>query len=318
MLLSTLRCEIYSSSRGSNKPREFPWSGSLGVFFYQKKQTMSRKQPIPTTFLSNQSLDILDRMLFSYLWSMTRNEDWYVNFYHWNKYISHFLKRWQVIFKAKSISDNLKIGYKRVQRSIEKIKKTENEMEIERKSFWQIITWVWYDERIKMEIEMENERKSKGKWKENEGWASNKSDKNVKSVKDWKEEFEEVWKLYPKKTWKAESMKKYIKLKPDVDLVKKKIQEYKDFLELEKSRWFDRKPKDWSSRFNQQWWLDEYEVKTIIDKRKELQTKKRETHWTDEQDKYIKQLNHIKEQVLEETGRTDKEYVLQAQRSNFI
>lgn len=141
---------------------------------------------------------------------------------------------------------------------------------------------------------------------------------NIITNNKYIDDFEEVWKFYPKKSWKDRARKTYLKEKPDKDLVISKIKLYKSFVEQEKLKWFDRKHKDGWTWFYQKWWLDEYEVKTIMDKRKELQTKKRETHWTDEQDKYIKQLKDIKEQVLEETGRTDKEYVLQAQRSNFI
>ena len=147
---------------------------------------MIRKQPIPTTFLSNQSLDILDKMVFAYLWSMTRNEDWFVNFYHGNKYFSYELKRWQVILKVKAISDQVGVSYKRVKRSIEKIHKTENKMAIEKKSFWQVITWENYDERIKMKSKEERNEQAMNKLrkaKKTESEASNKSDKIEEIVK---------------------------------------------------------------------------------------------------------------------------------------
>ena len=153
----------------------------LIIFIYNQPQM--RLQPTPTDIIYNENITMLERMIFYELWMMTRNEDWKVSFVNWNKRFDVELKRWQVIAKITKISQELEIDPKLVRRSIENISKRDSEMEIESKPYWLLITWVWYDEKIKMESKMENKRRIKGEWVENKRRANNKSVESVEIVK---------------------------------------------------------------------------------------------------------------------------------------
>lgn len=232
---------------------------------------MCRKQPIPVSFLNNNNLTILDKMLFSYLWSMTRNEDWCVNFINWNKHISQELKRWQVILIAKHISDSLSINRKNISKSIKRIGKWENEMHITRKSYWSIITWIWYDERVKMDIKRDIKGTSREHQENIVGTSINKSVKSEENVKSEnnKNLFKKFRELYPIKKWKWKAEKKYntavkkwTSQKKIIEWVKKYIDENKA---LKKNNKFCPEYKHPATRLYQKCRNDEYEVDIGLD-----------------------------------------------------
>lgn len=160
----------------------YQWNGGVAIGLFYYKKIMCRKQPIPTSFLNNPSLDVFDKMLFAYLRSKTYNSDQYINFYHWNKYLDFELKRWQCFFIISELVKSIWISRGRVEKSLKKIQKTENEMQIEKKPYGCIITWVWYDERVKMKNESEPETKTKQKRNKNEVKSIEYSDKSVEIV----------------------------------------------------------------------------------------------------------------------------------------
>ena len=141
------------------------------------------RTPIPVDIHTCESIDPLSRMLFFEILTLCQNKEYNKSFYHGNKFINITLNRWECVFVVSKYEKSLKIGNKRIKKSLEMLSKWYNEMGIESKAFWLIIKLKNYDEIIKMENEMANERKTKGKRKENEDKSTNKSVKSEKNEK---------------------------------------------------------------------------------------------------------------------------------------
>lgn len=94
---------------------------------------------------------------------------------------------------------------------------------------------------------------------------------NKEKIADLTEEFEEVWKLYPKKKGKSSSLKKYIEARTkgiEKETIEKGIENYNKEIELTNKNY--KYIKDGSTWFNQECWNDEYEIlENIQDKQEE-------------------------------------------------
>lgn len=230
---------------------------------------MVRLQPTPTDRIDNKNLSTLDKMIFCYLWWMTRWEKWRIQFFNGNKKVDFEIERGQVFVQISKIADDLNINRKVVTKSIENIKKWYINLDITRKSSWLLLTWVSYDELIKMDIKKDITGTSQGHHRDKHKQDSikiDKIDKNKASKKsssvtteEKKEMFAEFWKLYPNKQWKAKSEEWYIKniteeLHKDI---LKWVQAYKRTTEEKKSRKeFAPEYKHWSSFLNARVWED--------------------------------------------------------------
>ena len=73
-------------------------------------------------------------------------------------------------------------------------------------------------------------------------------------------DFEECWKLYPKKDGKPQAHKAYNKHKPKKEDVIAGIKRYIAYVEAERKTGFDRRYANGSTWFNQQCWESEYEI----------------------------------------------------------
>ncbi|WP_321378452.1 hypothetical protein [Trichococcus shcherbakoviae] len=89
--------------------------------------------------------------------------------------------------------------------------------------------------------------------------VKNEKNKDNTSNQDSSEErFNEIWKLYPKKTMKKEALavfKKVVKKGTDPDVIKNGIERY--LADLDKNTW--KKPMDGGRWFQKERWNDEYE-----------------------------------------------------------
>lgn len=145
------------------------------------------RQPTPTTIRSS-DIDLLGQLLFLYIVNQTRNEDGFVSFWHGNKSYEIELKRGQSIFAIGRIERELKIGRKRIERSLNALKRY-TEMELEAKPFGTIVTMKDWDNITKMELEKQfnsNSIATREQFNSNTSKESVKNDKNVKSetIKD--------------------------------------------------------------------------------------------------------------------------------------
>lgn len=95
---------------------------------------------------------------------------------------------------------------------------------------------------------------------ENNETASKKS-LEAETKKQLENQFEELWKKYPKKAGKPMALKAFLKAVKsgvEIDLISKKIDEYNQQINFRKTeKQFIRNGSTW---FNQQGWLDEYEI----------------------------------------------------------
>lgn len=84
-----------------------------------------------------------------------------------------------------------------------------------------------------------------------------------KTLDVYEKEFEELWKLYPKKVGKKDALKHYIKYRKNnvsYETILKGIEEYNEYIENSKTPL--KYVKDGSSWFNQESWNDERTVET--------------------------------------------------------
>lgn len=89
---------------------------------------------------------------------------------------------------------------------------------------------------------------------------NNKKKSNNPQIKQLEKEFEEIWKLYPKKVGKSVALSKYIKARQDgvdFETVKNGVKRYAEFVKG-KDEQYIRHGKTW---FNQKGWDDEYNIK---------------------------------------------------------
>lgn len=120
-----------------------------------------------------------------------------------------------------------------------------------------------------IEIELEKEKEEDiEKEKDINNSIDTSSTSLVDENKILNDEFETLWKNYPKKVGKPKALEKYKKYR------KSKKEDYCTFEEvqaglekylkyIEQNEWY--RPKDGSTWFNQRCWLDEYELKEEID-----------------------------------------------------
>ena len=90
------------------------------------------------------------------------------------------------------------------------------------------------------------------------------------TIDDLNKEFEEIWKLYPKKKGKSNSLKKYIEARKkgvEKETIKKGIENYKKEIEITNKNY--KYIKDGSTWFNKECWNDEYEILENIQNEKE-------------------------------------------------
>lgn len=119
-----------------------------GLFAYY--ETM-RLQPTPTDWINNENLSTLDKMVFLYMWGMTRNSDGRIQFYNGKQKVDFVITRGQTFVQISQVSKALRMNKKTVRQIIENIKKWYFNMDITRKPSWLLITRVWYDDVIKMD-----------------------------------------------------------------------------------------------------------------------------------------------------------------------
>src|SRR3990167_4435013 len=121
------------------------------------------KQPINTYILSRQEFNAFDRAVWFEILMRCRNQNGELPpFYHGNKLINLYLRRGQMLFRVSQFSMEQGCGRRRVRKSIGRLQKWYNEMDIESKPFGLIISVKNYDEVVKMDNERDNERTMKG------------------------------------------------------------------------------------------------------------------------------------------------------------
>lgn len=110
---------------------------------------------------------------------------------------------------------------------------------------------------VKDPIEEKLNRGIEEKLKDNKD--NNTSNNNTSNI--YKQDFEELWKLYPNKKGKTDAYKKYVKaIKAGVtnEIIKDGIIRYKNFIETEHIK--QKYIKHGSSWFNQECWKDDYTI----------------------------------------------------------
>lgn len=98
--------------------------------------------------------------------------------------------------------------------------------------------------------------------KDSIGKISIDNKKEIYKEKDLKEMFEEIWKLYPKKRGKDNAYKSFVKAIKNgisLEIIKQGIENYLNFIEIEKKEY--KYIKDGSTWFNQHCWEDDYTIK---------------------------------------------------------
>lgn len=115
-----------------------------------------------------------------------------------------------------------------------------------------------------LENDMGGIKKTKGGYLENckeNNISINNTNNNKEIYKEILEEFEELWKLYPKKNGKKKSFDYYVRAKRNgvtFDTIKLGIEKYVDYIEQSKTPF--KYIKDGSTWFNQECWNDERKV----------------------------------------------------------
>lgn len=138
------------------------------------------RTPTPTDIRQCDSIDILSRMLFLEIINGCQNQDYLSHFIHNEKHFSVELKRGQCILKVQQIAKKLKMGRKKVRKSLETVSKWYTPMDIKRKPYGLIITLLEYDELIQMDSTgtiQGQQRNSRGT--PNKSIKSKKNDKNI-------------------------------------------------------------------------------------------------------------------------------------------
>lgn len=171
------------------------------------------KQPTPTDINFNENLSFLERALFREVLALCQNEDRLIQFDHSDRHYTCELKRGQCILKVSRIAKDLKIGRKKVRKSLEIVSKWYSQMDIRAMPFGLIITVKDYDMIVKMDSRENNEGTIEGQWRNNRG-TPNKSVKSVKSVESEKSDmyicsFQRFWDNYPKKVGKVKAEQLY-------------------------------------------------------------------------------------------------------------
>lgn len=105
--------------------------------------------------------------------------------------------------------------------------------------------------------DLKNKAQKKEKLKTN----NNKENKNKKNNNIYNDEFEKLWKLYPRKQGKAKALQAYIKARKngvEYETIKKGVENYSRY--VENNRIEQEYIKHGSTWFNQQCWDDDYSV----------------------------------------------------------
>lgn len=92
------------------------------------------------------------------------------------------------------------------------------------------------------------------------------NNKKKANIKQLKKEFEEIWKLYPRKIGKSPALAKYIKARQDgvtFETVKSGVEKYARFVKGKNEKYI----KHGSTWFNQKGWEDEYNVKPKLEEK---------------------------------------------------
>ena len=92
---------------------------------------------------------------------------------------------------------------------------------------------------------------------------------------NYEDEFEELWKLYPKKVGKKKSLDYYIKARKDkvpFDKIKQGIENYNEYIKETKTKM--QYVKDGSTWFNQHCWEDERKIGQVKTHEQEIEEKK--------------------------------------------
>ena len=95
---------------------------------------------------------------------------------------------------------------------------------------------------------------------ENQG-QYNINNKNINNIKEYKEKFEELWKLYPNKKGKENAYKSFIKAMKkniNIDDIRKGIEKYNEYIKNKKVE--EQYIKHGSTWFNQKCWEDDYNI----------------------------------------------------------
>jgi len=142
------------------------------------------RQPTPTDLNNDENLTFLERSLFREILSLCQNKKKLLRFVHANRDYSIELNRGQCVLKVSKIAKELKIGRKKVRRSIEILQKWYNGMDIKAMPFGLIITVKGYDDIVKMDNGMDNKGTIKAQWRHNKGTTNKNVLESVKSVKD--------------------------------------------------------------------------------------------------------------------------------------
>jgi hypothetical protein len=135
------------------------------------------KQPVPTDIRENKEIDTLSRLLFYEVITSCRNTDGIERIFHGNKVIYKDMKRGQCLLKIGEIAEDLKLPRKRIEKSLEIVSKSYNEMQLEPLPFGTIITVKNYDDVVNMKLEKQLEVNSNEIRNEFELNASYKSDR---------------------------------------------------------------------------------------------------------------------------------------------
>ena len=109
--------------------------------------------------------------------------------------------------------------------------------------------------------------------------------KEIYKESDFKEEFEELWKLYPKKVGKKKALDYYIKARKDkvpFDKIKQGIENYNEYIKETKTKM--QYVKDGSTWFNQHCWEDERKIEKVKTHEQEIEEMKERLKYLDEGD----------------------------------
>ena len=87
------------------------------------------------------------------------------------------------------------------------------------------------------------------------------NNKNINNIKEYKEKFEELWKMYPNKKGKENAYKSFIKAikdGTDIEIIKQGIEKYNEYIKNKKVE--EQYIKHGSTWFNQKCWEDDYKI----------------------------------------------------------
>ena len=178
------------------------------------------------------------------------------------------IKRGQVLTSLKRMSERTGLSYKEIRTALSKLEKS-GEIDKQTTNRYSIITIKNYNDYQDIDKQRANKRQTKGNIKEYKEEKEYKEDnilsKDNNIYVDLENEFEEVWKLYPRKEGKAKAKNIFIKARKKgitKELILEGLNNYLSYIRFKSIE--PQYIKMGSTWFNGECWNDTYNLETKI------------------------------------------------------